>query len=227
MPPKASLVVLAAGRGVRFGGGTNKVLRPLLGKPLLLWALEPFLSLPGIGEAVVVARPGEESEVASLVGELSGDVRVVAGGERRQDSSLAGVRAARGEIVLIHDAARPLVGRDLILRVLQEAERWGAAVPGVPVRDTIRYGTDGFWEARDVPRRGLYRVQTPQGFRRELILRALEETQDLELTDDGAAVLHLGERVALVPGDPWNLKVTYPDDLKLAELVLRAREAGG
>ncbi len=223
MPSKASVVVLAAGRGVRFGGGINKVLRPLLGKPLLIWALEPFLSLPGIQEAVVVSRPGEEREVTSLTRALGGDIRVVAGGERRQDSSLAGVRAARGEIVLIHDAARPLVGRALILRVLREAERWGAAVPGIPVRDTIRYGADGFWEARDLPRRGLYRVQTPQGFRRELILRALEETRDLELTDDGAAVLHLGEPVALVPGDPWNLKVTYPQDLELAELVLRAK----
>jgi len=220
---RASGVILAAGRGERFGGQVNKVFVLLRGRPLLRWCVDAFLASEAVGELVVVARPGEEGQVSELLSEVPLPVQVVPGGKRRQDSARAGVEAARGEYVLVHDAARPLVSPELIRRVLKATEEFGAAVPVFPVVDTVRYVDErGFLRPDDVPRAGLVRIQTPQGFRRELLLSALEvaERQGLPLTDDASAVLALGRRVAAVPGAPENLKITHPEDLKLAESLL-------
>ena len=218
---KASGVILAAGRGVRFGGG--KALVTLRGRPLLHWCAEAFAASGAVEELVVVARPGEEGEVANALQGISLPARVVPGGERRQDSARAGVEAARGEYVLVHDVARPLVAPELIRRVLEAAREYGAAVPTVPVVDTVRYMDGrGFLRAEEVSRKGLVRIQTPQGFRRELLRAALEaaEREGLYLTDDAAALLAQGMPVAAVPGDPKNLKITHPEDLILAESLL-------
>lgn len=219
----ASGVVLAAGRGERFGGQTNKIFFPLRGRPLLHWSVEAFLSSGAVEELVVVIRPGEEGKVTEALAKVSLPWRAVYGGERRQDSARAGVEAARGEYVLVHDAARPLVSPELIRRVLKATEEFGAAVPVLPVVDTVRYVDEqGLLRPEDVPRAGLVRIQTPQGFRRALLLSALEhaERRGLPLTDDAAAVLALGRQVAAVPGAPDNLKITHPEDLKLAESLL-------
>ncbi len=217
-----SAVILAAGRGERFGGRINKVLYPLGGRPLLEWSLRAFLEA-GVDEIVVVGRPAELAEVERLVRGVAQGARLVPGGARRQDSSLAGVEAARGEYVLVHDAARPLVTPELIQRVYREAMRAQAAIPAIPVVDTVRYldGEDAV-AAGELAREGLVRVQTPQGFLRELLLSALRRAneQGLRITDDAAAVLALGRRVAVVPGDPYNLKITRFEDLRLAEALL-------
>lgn len=127
--------------------------------------------------------------------------------------------------MLVHDAARPLVGPGLIRAVLEAAIRHGAAVPVIPVRDTLRYAADGFLRAEGPERADLYAVQTPQGFRRGLIRAALEDAvrRGLALTDDAGAVLLAGGRVAVVPGEARNLKVTYPEDLELARALLARR----
>ncbi len=214
----ASGVILAAGRGVRFGAAANKAFVELSGKPLLLWSAEAFLAAGVTRELVVVAGPGEMERVEGILSGTTIPYRVVPGGERRQDSSLAGIRAAQGEYVLVHDAARPLVSPELIRRVFEAVQRHGAAVPVVPVRDTVRYVNHGFLTGELVDREGLCAIQTPQGFQRDLILRALEAAnkKGLSLTDDATAVLSVGERVAAVPGDVRNIKITYPEDLKVA-----------
>jgi len=219
----ASGVILAAGRSERFRGRVNKVFVLLRGRPLLRWCVDAFLASGAVEELVVVARPGEEGQISALLSEVSLPVQVVLGGERRQDSARAGIEAARGEYVLVHDAARPLVSPELIRRVLKATEEHGAAVPVFPVVDTVRYVDErGFLRPEDVRRAGLVHIQTPQGFRRKLLLSALEhaEQQGLPLTDDASAVLALGRRVAAVPGSPENLKITHPEDLKLAESLL-------
>ncbi|MGY4707541.1 2-C-methyl-D-erythritol 4-phosphate cytidylyltransferase [Candidatus Bipolaricaulota sp. J31] len=223
--PRASGVILAAGRGERLGATINKALVELVGKPLLRWSAEAFLVSGAVTEIVVVARPGEEAAVERTLDGLGLPWKVVPGGERRQDSSLAGIRAATEEYVLIHDAARPLVKPDLIRRVLEAAVRHGAAVPVIPVRDTLRYAADGLLRAEGPERTGLCAIQTPQGFGRELILAALEDASQrgLVLTDDAGAVLVQGGRVAAVPGDIGNLKITYPEDLELARAILALR----
>jgi len=222
---RASGVILAAGRGERFQGQVNKVFVLLRGRPLLRWCVDAFLASGVVEELLVVARPGEEGQITELLSEVPLPVQVVPGGERRQDSARAGVEAAQGEYVLIHDGARPLVTSELIRRVLSAAEEHGAAVPVLPVVDTVRYVDDrDFLRPEDVRRAGLVRIQTPQGFRRELLLSALEvaERQGLSLTDDAAALLALGKPVATVSGDPRNLKITHPEDLALAEALLSA-----
>jgi len=218
-------VILAAGRGERLGAPVGKALVELAGKPLLRWSAEAFVASGAVDEVVMVTRPGEEAAVGAALEGLGLPWRVVPGGARRQDSSLSGISAAAGEYVLVHDAARPLVGPDLIRAVLEAAIRHGAAVPVIPVRDTLRYAADGFLRAEGPERADLYAVQTPQGFRRGLIRAALEDAvrRGLALTDDAGAVLLAGGRVAVVPGEARNLKVTYPEDLELARALLARR----
>ena len=215
---QASGVILAAGRGVRFGAAVNKAFVELSGKPLLLWSVEAFRAAGVIRELVVVAGPREKERVEEILSGIAIPHTVVSGGERRQDSSLAGIRAAQGEYVLVHDAARPLVAPELIRRVFDATLKHGAAVPVVPVRDTLRYVESGFLSGELVDREGLCAVQTPQGFKRDLLLWALENANErgLSLTDDATALLVVGKQVATVPGDVRNIKITYPEDLKVA-----------
>jgi len=217
---RASGIILAAGRSERFG--EDKIFAELQGLPVLLHSVRAFLVAEVVEEIVVVARPGTEFRVAMLLQDLDFPIRVVTGGQRRRDSSLAGVEAACGEFVLIHDAARPLVSPELIKRVLVSAETYGAAVPVLPMVDTLRYVENGFLKPEVLPRAGLVAMQTPQGFRRDLLLPALEEC-DEDLPDDAAALLSRGIPVAVVPGDRRNLKLTYPEDLALAQLFLSPR----
>ena len=217
---RASGIILAAGRSERFG--EDKIFAELQGLPVLLHSVRAFLVAEVVEEIVVVARPGTEFRVAMLLQDLDFPIRVVTGGQRRRDSSLAGVEAACGEFVLIHDAARPLVSPELIKRVLASAETHGAAVPVLPMVDTLRYVENGFLKPEVLPRAGLVAMQTPQGFRRDLLLPALEEC-DEDLPDDAAALLSRGIPVAVVPGDRRNLKLTYPEDLALAQLFLSPR----
>ncbi len=224
---KASGVILAAGRGKRLGLPINKALVELFGKSLLRRSAEALVGSGILAELVVVVRPDDLERARAELEHIPLPLKVVGGGERRQDSSLAGVEAAGGDYVLIHDAARALVSPSLAKRVLKAAVEHGAAIPAIPVRDTIRYVVRGF--ARPGPKReGLHLVQTPQGFERGLILRALKEARrrDVRITDDAEAVLLLGEPVAVVEGEATNLKITYPEDLTLAEAILSLRPGG-
>lgn len=220
---RASGIILAAGRAERFG--QDKVFLELRGMPVLLYSVRAFLAAGVVDELIVVARPGLELRALALLQSLDFPVRVVTGGKRRRDSALAGVEAAQGEYVLIHDAARPLVSPELIRRVLAAAQEHGAAVPVLPVADTLRYAENGFLKPEALPRAGLVAMQTPQGFRRDLLLPALREC-DADLPDDAAALLLRGIPVAAVPGDPRNLKLTYPEDFHLADGLLRLAQEG-
>jgi 2-C-methyl-D-erythritol 4-phosphate cytidylyltransferase len=220
---RVSAVILAAGRGRRMAGDGNKVLLSLGGLPILARSVSAFAASDLVAEIIVVTRPGEEGFAAAVISEGGPRLRIVPGGERRVDSARAGVRAAEGEIVLIHDGARPLVSLDLIERVIAGVERHGACVPVLPVVDTLRRRTEaGDLEPPIVERDGLVGMQTPQGFRADLVRRALlAEGMDEAWPDDAAAVFALGVPVDSVEGDPFNLKVTTPADLRLAERLLR------
>lgn len=218
---QASGVILAAGRGVRFGG-RNKAFVDLLGRPIVQYSILAFVQSQAVDELVVVVQPGEEAAATALVQGLPLPVRIVPGGNRRQDSARAGVEAAQGKIVLIHDGARPLVSPELIQRVLAAAKIQGTAVPVLPVDDTVRYISQNVLLAETPARTGLVRIQTPQGFLRELILSAYMEAErrGLELPDDAAALLALGQPVTIVEGDPCNIKITRLGDLHLAARLL-------
>ena len=225
-------IVVAAGEGRRLGAAEPKALVPLAGRPLLLHSLERLSGLPGLLEQVVVVPPGWRARVEErFAAEFARwkVSRVVEGGVRRQDSAAAGFAALSPgvEVVLIHDAARPLVRAADAARVAAAAARDGAALLAVPLSDTLkREGPEGR-VGETLDRRGLWRAQTPQGFRREVyaaaMRRAMKEGGDA--TDDASLVERAGGAVTLVEGDPSNLKITTAADLRAAEALLR-EEAG-
>jgi 2-C-methyl-D-erythritol 4-phosphate cytidylyltransferase len=216
-----SAILLAAGRGRRMGRQENKVFLSIGGAPVLVWAATALARSPRVDELIVVASAEELGIVAALLPPLDIPTRIVEGGEERQDSALAGVAAATGDLVLLHDAARPFPSEALIERVIDGTLRHGACTPVIPVVDTLRrVEGNGFATPDTVDRTGLVCVQTPQGFRTELVRNALSEWRSrVPMTDDAAAVLALGVPVATVLGDLWNLKLTTPDDLAFAEAV--------
>jgi len=217
MKPSVSAILLAAGRGTRIGAGENKIYLEIKGEPLLSYTLRAFSESPLIGEIILVVAAGEEAQATPLLVDLQKKVHIVRGGRTRQDSSRAGVGAAKGEIVLIHDAARPFPCQTLIARVITGVKVRGACVPVLPTVDTLRYrNAEGFLLPQWVERRDLLQMQTPQGFRREIIQQALAVSGSY-FTDDAGAVLATGAKVWTVPGERGNFKVTTKEDLALAE----------
>ncbi len=226
---RVGAVVPAAGRGERFGGTVPKLLVPLRGRPLVSYPLEILDRVDEV-EAIVVVAPadavGAVQDLARQAG-LRKVASVVPGGDDRQASVACGLAALpRGpEVVLVHDGARPFLSPSLVRAVAEAAARDGGATAAVPVDDTVKQGRDG-WMRGSVDRAGLYRLQTPQAFRRALLEQAHQEAAraGVRATDDASLVERLGHPVRLVPGTPVNLKVTFPEDLALAEAVLRGRE---
>lgn len=224
------VIVVAAGTGSRLGADVPKAFVPLAGVPLLGHALRGALACPDVAEVVVVAPTGwlEDADAVcrwarSPSSEQSpgAPVRVVAGGAERGDSVAAGLAALsdRVGVVLVHDAARCLAPAGVFGRVV-DAVRGGAVavVPGVPVVDTIKQ-VDSAGRVVGTPERSHLRaVQTPQGFRRDVLERAHAESS--EATDDAGLVERLGETVLVVEGDPRALKVTTPADLEAAARIL-------
>jgi 2-C-methyl-D-erythritol 4-phosphate cytidylyltransferase len=218
-----AVLIPAAGSGVRLGPGIPKALRPLAGLPLLVHAVRHVAGAPSVGLIVVAAPPAEVAAVAELLAAVA-PVTVVAGGVTRQESVAASLAAVpdRYEIVLVHDAARALAPAALVERVA-EAVRGGcdAVIPVLPVIDTIKRVGTGDEVAGTVDRSTLRAVQTPQGFRRALLVKAHAAAVD-QHTDDAGLVEGIGGRVVCVPGDERALKITRPIDLIVAEALLGA-----
>ena len=214
-----------------MGGSLPKQFHRLGGMTILERSIWAFQGLRGIREIVLVVPPPFVDRARALVAaKRLGKVRhVVEGGEERQDSVRLGLAACSPGtgIVLVHDAVRPLVTRELILQVVAAAELHGAAVPGVRVKDTIKFedaDQPGFY-VRTLPREGLWGVQTPQGFRYSLLLEAHEEARKAGFrgTDDASLVERLGIPVRIVEGNERNMKITTPADLRLARYLLRGK----
>jgi 2-C-methyl-D-erythritol 4-phosphate cytidylyltransferase len=229
MSEPLSAVVVAAGRSQRMG--FDKLLTPLAGKPLLLHTLERLLESGLPAEIILVIRPGSEAEMNALIAPLPGRdaIRLVPGGAQRHDSVRNGLAAVApgSEFVMVHDAARPFVSRELIELVLAAARLSDAAVCGTPCSDSLKeVGEDGLVQ-RTVDRARLWGVQTPQIFRTSLLRQAYSAiTSSGEIfTDDTAVVERLGHPVRTVLYHGINLKVTTPSDWKLAEAYLQIGQA--
>lgn len=203
---KVSVLLPAAGSGERIGRGPKAFLQ-VGGKALLDWALEGFA---WADELVVALPPGRNLDVPGI--------KTVWGGKTRQQSVFNLVQAATGEVVLVHDVARPFVVRAAVERLLDAVRASGAATLAVPVPDTLVQEASGEYGAV-IPREHYRLVQTPQGFRRELLWNAHQKAlaEGLEFTDDAQLVRWQGYPVALVEGDRRMFKITYPEDLLLAE----------
>ncbi len=229
---KAVAIVPAAGRGERLGPGTPKALRALAGVPMLLRAVHALAESPAV-ELVIVAAPAESvSTVRSLLLEeqLGASLSVIAGGATRQESVRLGLAALppEAEIVLVHDAARPLVPVELVDAVVA-AVRAGAdaVVPALQVTDTIKAVGPAEVVAQTLDRSALRSVQTPQGFRRSVLEDAYAKAADgaQDSTDDAGLVERLGMSVQVIPGHEEAFKVTRPLDLLLADALVARRRA--
>jgi 2-C-methyl-D-erythritol 4-phosphate cytidylyltransferase len=222
---QALAILVAAGRGERMGAGRPKAFLELGGQPLLLRAARAFDAAPAVGAMVAVVPESEVESARVLLAPLAKPVTVVAGGRRRQDSVLEGLKQAPAGfdgVVLVHDAARPLVDVALIESVCREAAASGAALPVLPVVDTVKRVADGR-VVETLDRETLGAAQTPQGFRFELLASAYEAAfrERLTLTDEAMAVERLGGVVRAVAGSPRNRKITTPEDLAWAEGVVQ------
>lgn len=218
-------LVVAAGRGQRFGGGTPKQYRELAGVPIVRRAVAAFVSHPAVDAVLPVIHADDRVLFARATAGLD-LLAPVTGGASRQESvrlGLESLEARAPERVLIHDAARPCVDAATIARTVAALDANPGAVPAVAVRDTLKRGSDGR-VAATVSREGLWRAQTPQGFRFAEILAAHRRLQGRELTDDAAVAEAAGLAVAIVEGAESNVKITTEDDLGRAEALLGGGE---
>lgn len=215
----ADAIVVAAGSSRRMGG-RDKLLEPIGGRPALAWSLRTMADAPSVARVILVTVRERVAEMSRLpwVSELG--VRVVAGGSRRQDSVAAGLAACGSEVVLVHDGARPFVRVETVQAVAAAALQRGAALPVLPLTDSIkRVGPDG--RAMAVDRADLFRAQTPQGARRELLVAAFSALggPDHDWTDEAALLEAHGVPVSMITGDPRNIKLTEPADVEAARAL--------
>lgn len=216
--------MVAAGQGVRAGGGTPKQFREVAGAPLVLHALRPFLRHPAV-DTVVLVLPGADAAappawLAELIGER---LLVAAGGAARQESAMAGLAALPSacSVVVVHDGARPVVDDAVVEHILAHARAGRGAIAACPVSDTLKAVSAEGRITTTVPREGLWRAQTPQGFPRGLLERAYASSSG-GATDEATLVESLGHEVVVVPDSSRNIKVTTPDDFVLVDMILRA-----
>ncbi len=227
--PLASAVIVAAGASSRMGG-EDKILAELLGSPVIAHTVAAFEASPCIDEIILVTREEAIPLLARVCKERGFQKvkAVVRGGESRMESVACGLKHIREDAALaaVHDGARPLVTPALIESVVKMAAKTGAAIPCVPVKDTVKRVEDS--QVQETPDRAtLYAAQTPQVFDPELLKAALTKAKDdkWELTDDASAVEKLGMKVSVTLGEEENLKITTPRDLVLAGLILEGRQS--
>ena len=222
-----SALIVAAGSSQRMG--FDKLLALLGDKPVLAHTIDAFEQTPSVHEIILVARADRVPEFKELVRQNGFQKvrQVIPGGEQRQDSARAGLErvSATSRFIAVHDAARPLVMPEQIERVLSCAREHGAAALAESVTDTIKRADKNQVVTGGVPRENLYAMQTPQIFARDLLERAYAAVaaDKLSITDEVSAVEHLGEKVVLVANDEWNVKITYPRDLLLAQASMARR----
>jgi 2-C-methyl-D-erythritol 4-phosphate cytidylyltransferase len=230
------VILPAAGLGTRMAAGHSTSAAPkqfleLAGTPVLIHTLRAFAAVPSVDAMYVAVRPTEIDRLIEQVREFgfADRVRVVEGGENRQESvsnALHAIDAAPEDIVLVHDAVRPLIDAATIRRTIQAVEKHNAAIVGLPAVDTIKQverTADGAIITSTIPREYIVQAQTPQGFRYHLLKRAFAEAaaDGFIGTDEASLVERAGAQVAVVQGSPANFKITQPGDLELAEFYLR------
>lgn len=228
---KTACIVVAAGRGLRMGGKAPKQFRRLDGIPLVSYSLKVLQGVHEIGSIVLVvpAKAVDRSARYFLKrGRFPKILAVVAGGKLRQDSVDIGLAALPEGIktVLVHDGVRPFISKALVKGLIQALRRHSAVVPACPIADTLkRLSPDGGRVLSTVSRNGLCGVQTPQGFHLSVLQRAIKKAKSgrWRVTDEAMLVEKMGSRVAVIPGDPANLKITRPSDWEFARRWVQVR----
>ena len=222
---KKYAVIVAGGKGLRMGNAMPKQFLPLNGKPVLAHSVIAFAqAMPGI--EIILVLPADQLSYAQMI--LAAlpdpvDITIVAGGETRFHSVHNGLNAIMEQgIVFVHDGARPLITKDLILRCYQQALEKGSAIPAIPVAESMRI-TDGN-TSKPVNRDHMRVIQTPQTFRTEIIIPAFQQEYTAAFTDEATVVEAYGTNIYLVEGEKSNLKVTTPEDMIIGEALMRMHQ---
>ena len=216
----------AAGSSKRMGGGTNKIFLEIGGEPILIRTLKTFSQSPRINFLIVIVSEIDVYAVENLLNDAEDlkPYKIVVGGSERQYSIANGLKFLPddAEIILVHDAARPLVSLNVIENVIDAAEKFGGAVAAVPEKNTIKFVDAENFVTYTPPRSKLVEVQTPQGFRRELLIKAYDQAEKDNFlgTDDSSLVERIGDKIKIVVSDYRNIKITTPEDLKIAESLI-------
>lgn len=223
-----SVIIVCAGNSTRMGG-VNKILMPLGDRLVIGVTMQAFQACESVSEIVIVAREADIPAIKAEA-EAAGITKLTActvGGATRQESVINGVKqiSKEAQLVAVHDGARPLVKPEHIEKVIKDASVFGGATLGVPVKDTIKTVNDGLISDTP-PRKFLYITQTPQIFKRQLYFEGIDFALEhgLDFTDDCQLVEAIGGKVAMTTGDYTNIKITTPEDIKLAEVLLAMQE---
>ena len=226
---KYSVIIAAAGRSERYGGREKKAFAKIDGRPIFLRSIELFLNRDDVCQTILAVAPEDLDTVKSSYGPNLGfmGVKLVEGGKSRCEtvSRALAVVSEDAEFVAVHDAARPCVTDDMIAGVFSEAAKTGAAILAAPITGTIKVVGDNKMIERTTSRERLYEAQTPQVFRKDLLLAAYEALGDAgtEVSDDAQVVERTGQAVSVVISDPTNLKITTKGDTALANAILKSR----
>jgi 2-C-methyl-D-erythritol 4-phosphate cytidylyltransferase len=209
-------VIVAGGSGKRMGDVYKQF--SLIGeKQLFLYPVERFLEY-GVKRVILVVPEEKVSQIKEKTTLFNKKIKVIPGGKRRQDSVYNGFKETSEEIILIHDAVRPFVSIELIDRVVKSVKEFGVCAPGIPVRDTLKiFKNDVILWTR--ARANLLQIQTPQGFRRDILEHIVSLFSKYNFTDELAFAEKLNYDIRWVEGDPFNIKITYPSDMKLAQAI--------
>ena len=221
---KVSCIVASAGSGKRLGKGIDKPFVKIKKKPILSHTLKALTNLRIFNEIIVVVAPGKVAKCNALIKQykFSKVASVVKGGKRRFDSVRNGLKHIKdADFVFIHDGARPFIEKSLIEKVFKAAKKYGAALPAMPIKQTAKLITKNFFIKSTPDRKFLYEAQTPQAFKRNLILKAYEVGKKHLVTDDSSLVEILGHKVKIVKGSHKNIKITTKEDLILAEGLIK------
>ena len=223
-------IVLAAGKGLRLKSKISKPLIKIDSKPLIIYSLNTLSRHPYIKDIVVVGNRRNLEGIRNRIKQcrINKIKDVVLGGRLRQDSVFNGLRAIANQtgMILIHDAGRPFIDREMVSSVIKAAKKYGCAIVGVPVKATIKEVASDrlpvnskFTVRKTLDRKNLWEIQTPQVFKKELILRAYKKFANADVTDDAMLVEKLGARVSVVLGTYKNIKITTPEDLIIAQAI--------
>jgi 2-C-methyl-D-erythritol 4-phosphate cytidylyltransferase len=222
------VLIAAAGKGSRMGKDINKQFLNILGKPIIYHTIKKFLDWQHDFELTIVLHPDEidyfKNKILPLFSDFKQQFSLVAGGKSRKESVANGLKNFSEEVnyVIIHDGARPMLKKELIERSYQAVKKYNAVSCGVKVKDTIKVVEDSF-SKKTLDRNSLRAIQTPQAFKLDLIKKAHSSYQKDKALDDASLVEEMGERVYIVDGDYNNFKITTPEDLKPAEIILKER----
>lgn len=220
-----SVIIVAAGSGVRLGAKIPKAFVKINGKPMLEYSLEAYQNCKLINEIILVKPPSYQFNGLKYFDRYPKLAAIVSGGKERLDSVRAGLNAvsSKADMVLIHDAARPLVKPGQITSVIAAVKKHGAAILASPVTDTIKKAGKG-WITGTIDRSGLWKAQTPQGFRKVILERSHYLRRPRPATDDSQLVEMIKGKVFIVPGDDSNIKITSPIDLEIASCLLKKKK---